>query len=102
MEVTLIHRDNRQESMQVESCQDLYQQLVDRCDIDAICGGCSSCATCHVYVDPASSDKLIAADETERDVLDGLLHKQAGSRLLCQLQTIGDADELTLTLSPGE
>jgi 2Fe-2S ferredoxin len=26
----------------------------------ALCGGCCSCATCHVYVDPAFADKLRA------------------------------------------
>lgn len=102
MKVQLIHRDRRQETLEVETCLDLYQQLVDRCDIDAICGGCASCATCHVYVDPANESELLAADDNEQDILDGLIHKQAGSRLLCQLQTIGKVDELTLTLSPGE
>jgi 2Fe-2S ferredoxin len=24
----------------------------------ALCGGCCSCATCHVHVDPAYADKL--------------------------------------------
>jgi len=27
-------------------------------DLLALCGGCCSCATCHVHVDPAFADKL--------------------------------------------
>lgn len=27
-------------------------------EILALCGGCCSCATCHVHVDPAFADKL--------------------------------------------
>ncbi len=36
----------------------------------ALCGGCCSCATCHVHVDPAYVDKLPALSEDENDLLD--------------------------------
>ena len=34
----------------------------------ALCGGCCSCATCHVHVDPAFADLLpkMSADEAAR------------------------------------
>ena len=31
----------------------------------ALCGGCCSCATCHVHVDPAFADQLPAMSEDE-------------------------------------
>ena len=36
----------------------------------ALCGGCCSCATCHVHVDPAFADKLPAMSEDEDDLLE--------------------------------
>ncbi len=54
--------------------------------IDAECGGCLSCATCHVYVDTAWSDKLPAPSEDEADMLGFVAaERTATSRLSCQL-----------------
>jgi 2Fe-2S ferredoxin len=38
----------------------------------ALCGGCCSCATCHVYVDPAFLDRLPPMSEDENDLLDAV------------------------------
>ncbi len=51
----------------------------------ALCGGCCSCATCHVHVDPAFADKLPPITADEGDLLDGSTHRDAYSRLSCQL-----------------
>ena len=59
--------------------------------IDAECGGCLSCATCHVYVDPAFADRLPPMSEDEDDLLSGVsAERQPTSRLSCQL-TMTDA-----------
>ena len=42
--------------------------------VAAICGGMCSCATCHVYVDPAWVDKLPPPMSDERDLLTELSH----------------------------
>ena len=51
-------------------------------DLVAMCGGCCSCATCHVYVDGADS---ASPSEDEDDLLSSSLYRQANSRLSCQL-----------------
>jgi 2Fe-2S ferredoxin len=43
----------------------------------ALCGGCCSCATCHVHIDPAFADKLPAIGEDEDDLLDSSDHRDA-------------------------
>ncbi|QEZ44385.1 2Fe-2S iron-sulfur cluster-binding protein [Cupriavidus oxalaticus] len=54
--------------------------------IDAECGGCCSCATCHVYVDEAWLGKLPALDDMENELLDGVAAERTGSsRLSCQI-----------------
>ena len=55
-------------------------------EITAICGGCCSCATCHVHIDPASVE-LLVMEEDEAFLLEDEEHFDATrSRLSCQLQ----------------
>ena len=54
--------------------------------IDAECGGCLSCATCHVYVDEAWFAKLPPPEPDEADMLGFVAaEREATSRLSCQL-----------------
>lgn len=51
----------------------------------ALCGGCCSCATCHVHVDPAFTDRLPPLGEDENDLLGISDDRDATSRLSCQI-----------------
>lgn len=54
--------------------------------VDGECGGCCSCATCHVYVDDRYLDKLPEADEMESELLEGVAsERSSNSRLGCQV-----------------
>ncbi|MDL2351607.1 MAG: 2Fe-2S iron-sulfur cluster-binding protein [Pseudomonadota bacterium] len=68
----------------------------------ALCGGCCSCATCHVYVDPAFADKVTPLSEDENDLLDSTDHRQDNSRLSCQLQMSDTLDGLKVTIAPED
>ena len=68
----------------------------------ALCGGCCSCATCHVYVDPAFADQVAPLGEDENDLLDSTDHRQANSRLSCQLQMTDALDGLKVTIAPED
>jgi 2Fe-2S ferredoxin len=71
-------------------------------EILALCGGCCSCATCHVYVEEAALADLPAMSGDEDDLLDSSSHRRANSRLSCQL-TCGPAlDGLHVTVAPEE
>lgn len=68
----------------------------------ALCGGCCSCATCHIYVDPAFADILPGISEDESDLLDSSDHRNENSRLSCQI-VLGDAlDGLRVTVAPED
>lgn len=58
--------------------------------IEAECGGSCSCATCHVYVDEAFTDKLDDIEAIETDMLDFAWEVAPNSRLSCQIR-ISDA-----------
>lgn len=68
----------------------------------ALCGGCCSCATCHVYVDPAFADKVNALSEDENDLLDSTDHRTDMSRLSCQLELSDALDGLKVTIAPED
>jgi 2Fe-2S ferredoxin len=51
----------------------------------ALCGGCCSCATCHVHIDPAFVGAIPAMSEDENDLLDSSDHRNEFSRLACQV-----------------
>lgn len=54
-------------------------------EILALCGGCCSCATCHVHVDPDFADRLPPIGEDENDLLDSSASRDEYSRLSCQI-----------------
>ncbi|CUJ83153.1 2Fe-2S iron-sulfur cluster-binding protein [Shimia thalassica] len=61
------------------------------------CGGCLSCATCHVYVDPAWVEKTGVADDFEDAMLDvAEAERTDQSRLSCQIEASGELDGLVL------
>jgi ferredoxin, 2Fe-2S len=70
--------------------------------VAAICGGMCSCATCHVYVDPAWADKLPAPQSDERELLQELSHYTDQSRLSCQVEFTAELAGLRVTIAPDE
>ena len=67
--------------------------------IVAECGGAASCATCHVYVDPAWIGKLPPRDAQEDGMLDCVLDRRENSRLSCQIVLKNDLDGLTVRVA---
>lgn len=71
-------------------------------EILALCGGCCSCATCHVQVDPAFADRLPAMSVDENELLDSSDHRVATSRLSCQIPFTDALDGLRVTVAPED
>ena len=65
----------------------------------ALCGGCCSCATCHVYVDPEFAAKLPAMSEDENDLLESSSERDDRSRLSCQIPFSDDLDGMRVTIA---
>lgn len=68
--------------------------------IEAACGGCCACATCHVYVDPEWLAKLEEPSEDENTMLDEAFDVQDNSRLACQIRFGPELDGIRVTLAP--
>lgn len=67
--------------------------------IKADCGGLMTCATCHVYVDPAWSERLPPPTSDEEAMLEmTAAPRRPTSRLSCQIVLAGSLDGLTAGL----
>lgn len=68
----------------------------------ALCGGCLSCATCHVYVHPDFAAALPRMSDDENDLLDSSAHRRPDSRLSCQIPVTKRLDGLRVTIAPAD
>ena len=74
-----------------------YEQIV------AICGGCCSCATCHVHIARDDFKRLQMIEEDEQVLIEYLDEYQADmSRLSCQIELGEEHDGLTVTIVETE
>lgn len=61
------------------------------------CGGCLSCATCHVYVDAAWTDRAGPPGDMEDDMLEvTAAERRPESRLSCQITATDALDGIVL------
>jgi 2Fe-2S ferredoxin len=70
--------------------------------IVAECGGCCSCATCHVYVDEQWAERVGQADTFEQELLEGAAQPRANSRLSCQIEVTDALDGLLVYLPKSQ
>ncbi|HEX2492629.1 MAG TPA: 2Fe-2S iron-sulfur cluster-binding protein [Steroidobacter sp.] len=71
--------------------------------VTASCGGFCSCATCHVYVDPAWAPRLKQMHSDESDLITMLTtYNPKTSRLSCQVKFTEELDGIRLTVAPEE
>jgi 2Fe-2S ferredoxin len=64
--------------------------------IDGDCGGVCSCATCHVHIDAAWTEKVGPPNDLEIDILELEDHREENSRLGCQVDLSAALDGLVV------
>jgi 2Fe-2S ferredoxin len=99
--LTVVTREGEERQLEGEAGLSVMEVIRDG-GIDellALCGGCCSCATCHVHVDPAFLDRLPAMDPDEDDLLDSTSDRDATSRLSCQIPFGPALDGLRVTIA---
>jgi 2Fe-2S ferredoxin len=99
--VTYIQPDGKTRVVEAAAGTTVMEAAVDNdvAGIVAECGGACSCATCHVYVDPAWLDKLKPPDSQEDGMLDCVLDRRANSRLSCQIVLRDELDGLVVRVA---
>ncbi|MFT5572328.1 MAG: 2Fe-2S ferredoxin [Cryomorphaceae bacterium] len=72
-------------------------------EILAMCGGCCSCATCHIHIEPSPKVELLPIEEDEEMLLemaDG--YSPEKSRLSCQIELTSAHEGMHVTLIEPE
>ncbi len=94
-------REGNSHKLEAEAGSTIMEIIRDAgLEIEAACGGCCACATCHVYVDENWHNKLKTMDEEENSMLDQAFYVINSSRLSCQLEFDEKIDGIELTLAP--
>jgi ferredoxin, 2Fe-2S len=102
--ITVISREGNSSQIKASPGVSLMEALRDSGvdELLALCGGCCSCATCHVRISPAYADLLPAVTADEDDLLDSSDHRTAQSRLSCQIIISDDLDGLEVEIVPED
>ena len=100
----VVTRDGVEQEIEGDTSLTIMENLRDKGfdELLALCGGCCSCATCHVFIDPAFADKIPAMSEDEDDLLESSSHRGDQSRLSCQLPFTDALDGLRVTIAPED
>ena len=99
--VHLVYADGTRHDIIASSGESLMRAATNA-GIDGIaadCGGCMTCATCHVIVDPAWADRLPLVSPDEESMLEATaVPRRSTSRLSCQITLYPTLDGLVVNL----
>jgi len=100
----VVTREGAEQELDAESGLSVMEIIRDGGvdELLALCGGCCSCATCHVYIYPAFADQIPAMSEDENDLLDSSDHRNERSRLSCQVSFSSALDGMKVTIAPED
>lgn len=96
LKIKFVQHGGKAIEINTEEGDSLMQAAVDNevPGIDADCGGCCSCATCHVYVDKAWIQKVGVVASDEESLLKLVPEREGNSRLSCQITLTKQLDGL--------
>jgi 2Fe-2S ferredoxin len=94
--ITYIEHDGKERTVDAEVGATVMETAIRNSvpGIVAECGGACSCATCHVHVDEAWSEKAGPPSPMEEDMLDFAFDVRPTSRLSCQIKVTDELDGL--------
>ncbi len=101
MKINITDRYGNKTTLEGDDTSTLMEIIRDSgLDIEAACGGCCACATCHVYIGDDWVDKLSPKDDDEESMLDQAFDVKKTSRLSCQITLSEDLDGMEIELAP--
>lgn len=98
--ITYIEHNGNEHTLDVDNGLTVMEGAVRNMvpGIDADCGGACACATCHVYVDAAWTEKTGAREAMEDSMLDFAEGVEDNSRLSCQIKVSDALDGLIVRI----
>jgi 2Fe-2S ferredoxin len=103
-QLTIVTRDGAERTVEARIGWSVMENIRDNGvdEVLALCGGCCSCATCHVHVDDEWREMVGPPKADEEDLLDTSDHKTEASRLSCQILMTAELDGLRVTVAPED
>lgn len=85
--VTFVLKDGSRREVAAPVGTSLMKAALDNgvAGIEAECGGCLTCATCHGYIDAEWIDRVAPASEEEQVMVECAIDVRPTSRLTCQI-----------------
>jgi 2Fe-2S ferredoxin len=102
--LTIVTRDGSERTVEARTGWSVMENIRDNGfdELLALCGGCCSCATCHVHLDDEWFARVGPRKPDEDDLLDTSDHKIATSRLSCQIEYSEALDGLRVRIAPED
>lgn len=98
--ITYVSHSGEESTVEIPAGKTLMEGAIDNL-VDGIigeCGGCCSCATCHVIVDDAWAERTGKPEDVENEMLEAVPVRSNNSRLGCQIQVTEELDGLIVRL----
>jgi ferredoxin len=102
-DLTLITRDGSESALNAPNGFSLMEVIREdgSDELLALCGGCCSCATCHVYIE-APDGAVPPMSAAEDELLDSSEHRQTNSRLSCQIPVKAELSGARVRIAPED
>ena len=102
--LTIVNRAGAEKTIEAQAGLSVMENIRDAGfdELLALCGGCCSCATCHVHVDEDWTATVGGPNGDEDDLLDSSDHRNARSRLSCQIEMTQALDGLRVAIAPED
>lgn len=102
--ITFVTADGTRHDLDVPLGRSLKDVALDHeiAGIIGECDGFAACGTCHAYVEGDGGDKLLPPQSDEELMLEGVLEREANSRLCCQIEVTDALDGLVLRVPEAQ
>lgn len=102
--INVVDRDGNERAISTPTGLSLMEAIRDNGfdQLLALCGGCCSCATCHVFIRQGSEDLTPPSEGDENDLLDSSEHRSNNSRLSCQISLADAHDGMVVEIAPED
>ena len=103
-QLTIASRDGTEKIVEGRAGWSVMENIRDNGfdELLALCGGCCSCATCHVHVDPEWIAAVGPPKPDENDLLDTSDHRVETRRLSCEIEFRAELDGLRVQIAPED
>jgi len=102
--ITFVLRDGSRRDVEAAVGTSLMKAALDNgvTGIEAECGGCLTCATCHAYVDDEWVERVVPPSDDESVMIECAIDVRTSSRLTCQIPLTDQLDGIVVHIPQSQ